>query len=118
MEVIVRLLEFIVAVEIGQMMVPLGGALDLHLTKRIRAFHFEDADSTYAMGVGEHESIRRTSHDVVSEHPDARRFHHIIGHVLICVNRHRLMIHTPLDGRHMVQILWGVDLVAETLDVR
>ena len=27
------------------------------------------------------------------------------------------MIHTPLDGGHMVQILYGIDIIAETLDV-
>ena len=113
-----RLLEFVVAVEIGQMIVPLRGAFNLHVTNRIRAFHLDDADSTYAMRVGERESIRRTTHDVVSEHPDLRWFHHIIGHVLIGIDRDRLMIHPTLDGRHVVQILRSIDIVAETLDVR
>ena len=118
MAVVMHFLEFAVAVEIGQIMVPLGGALDLHLTKRIRTFHFDDAHTRYAVMVGEYETIRRTSKEVVSEHSQPRPFPDIIGHGLKLIDHHLLMTYATLDGHDMVQILWGIDIIAETLDVR
>ena len=85
------LLELVVAVEIRHIALPLGVGLDLPVTKRIGAFHFEDAKSSCGVRVTEIESSGRGTHSAVLKHPDPSWFHHTSGHVLICIDRHRLV---------------------------
>ena len=99
------------------MRVQLRGALGLQVTDRIKEFRFVDVHPRCGMMANEQMCIRRTSPDAVSEHPQPSRVHHIIGHVLIRIARHRLRIHLPLAGGDVVQILRDIDLVAQTFNV-
>ena len=112
-----RPLEIIVAVEIGEIIAPLGGPLPVHIAHRIGALDFEDADSTRGVRVGEDKSIGRGTQDFVSEHPDPGWFHDTYSLVLIRIDRHRLMIHTSFDGSHVIQILRTIELVSTTLEI-
>ena len=115
-KVVVRLLELVVAVDILQML-PLLVELDRHFTKRTGLFHFEDADGTCGVRVCELDSIGGGTPHVVSEHSDSYWLQHCRS-CSDCIDRHRLVVHSPLDGRDIVKILLGEELVAETLDVR
>ena len=115
MIVVMSLLEHVVPVEIRQIMVPLRGALDLHIAHRIGTFDFEDAHSTCSVRVSEDQSSGRGTHDVVSENPEPGWFYDTSGRVLIRINRYRFVILTPLDGWDVVDILGDIDFVAEML---
>ena len=69
------------------------------------------------MRVGEEYSIRGGTHDVVSEHSDPGWLHDTSSLVLIRIVRHRLVIQPSSDGRHVIQILRSIELVAETLEI-
>ena len=115
--VVLRIFEFVVAFEIGLMMVPLGDSIELHVPKRIKAFYFDDANSRCGMRVGDQQSIGRTSDDVVSELPEPGWFHYTSTRVLIRLNRHLLMIETALLGRDVLEILRSLDIIAEMLEL-
>ena len=116
--VVVRLIEFVVSVEVVQMMMQLGLAAYLRITQRVGAFDVENAHSRYTLGVCEEQSIGCATHDVVVEHPDARWLHHLAPHVVVRVDGHRLMVHSHSDCCDIVHIVWRVEISGKTSDVR
>ena len=113
--VVVPHFELVVAVAIMQMMC----YSEIHsiFSSRSEYGHCTSMrPTTRSVRTCEDESIWGGTEDFVSEHPESYGLHHAPSPVLIHLDCQRLVVETTVDGRDMVEIPRGIDIVAKALD--